>query len=105
MGSSGGPITKDNTSIEYYGTIFAMAESHHEKGVIWTGSDDGRVHVTRNDGDRWQDVTPGGLPEWAQVNSIDIHPFERGGAYVAATGYKSDDFRPYLFRTTDWGKS
>ena len=105
MSSSGGPITKDNTSIEYYGTIFAMAESHHEKGVIWTGSDDGRVHVTRNDGDRWQDVTPSGLPDWAQVNSIDIHPFERGGAYVAATGYKSDDFRPYLFRTTDWGKS
>jgi len=105
MESSGGPITKDNTSIEYYGTIFAMAESHHEQGVIWAGSDDGRVHVTRNDGDSWQDVTPSGLPEWAQINSIDIHPFERGGAYVAATRYKSDDFRPYLYRTTDWGQS
>jgi len=105
MESSGGPITKDNTSIEYYGTIFAMAESHHEKGVIWAGSDDGRVHVTRNDGDSWQDVTPSGLPDWAQINSIDIHPFERGGAYIAATRYKSDDFRPYLYRTSDWGQS
>ena len=105
MGPSGGPITKDNTSIEYYGTIFAVAESHHEQGVIWTGSDDGRLHVTRNDGDSWSDVTPSGLPEWAQINSIDIHPFERGGAYVAATRYKSDDFRPYLYRTTDWGET
>jgi len=105
MGPSGGPITKDNTSIEYYGTIFAVAESYHERGVIWAGSDDGRVHVTRNDGDSWTDVTPAGLPEWAQINSIDIHPFERGGAYLAATRYKSDDFRPYLYRTTDWGQS
>jgi photosystem II stability/assembly factor-like uncharacterized protein len=105
MGPSGGPITKDNTSVEYYGTIFAVAESHHERGVIWTGSDDGRVHVTRNDGNSWTDVTPPGLPEWAQINSIDIHPFERGGAYLAATRYKSDDFRPYLYRTTDWGQS
>jgi photosystem II stability/assembly factor-like uncharacterized protein len=105
MESSGGPITKDNTSIEYYGTIFAVAESYHERGVIWAGSDDGRVHVTRNDGDSWQDVTPSGLPEWAQINSIDIHPFERGGAYIAATRYKSDDFRPFLYRTTDWGQS
>jgi photosystem II stability/assembly factor-like uncharacterized protein len=105
MGPSGGPITKDNTSVEYYGTIFAVAESHHERGVIWTGSDDGRIHVTRDDGDSWKDVTPSGLPEWAQINSIDIHPFDRGGAYVAATRYKSDDFRPYLYRTTNWGES
>lgn len=105
MVSSGGPITKDNTSIEYYGTIFVIAESQREKGVIWTGSDDGRVHVTRNDGDTWQDVTPSDLPEWAQINSIEIHPFERGGAYVAATRYKSDDFQPLMYRTTDWGKS
>lgn len=105
MGASGGPITKDNTSIEYYGTIFAVAESHHEKGVIWAGSDDGRVHVTRNDGDSWSDVTPSGLPDWAQINSIDVHPFERGGAYIAATRYKTDDFAPYMYRTTDWGRS
>ena len=105
MGPSGGPITRDNTSVEYYGTIFAVAESYHEEGVIWVGSDDGRIHVTRNDGDSWIDVTPSGLPDWAQINSIDIHPFERGGVYVAATRYKSDDFAPYLYRTTDWGRS
>lgn len=105
MGPSGGPITRDNTSVEYYGTIFAIAESPHEPDVIWTGSDDGRIHLTRNGGTTWTDVTPSGLPDWAQVNSIDIHPFERGGAYVAATRYKSGDFRPYLFKTTDWGAS
>ena len=105
MGPSGGPITKDNTSVEYYGTIFAIAESYHEPDVIWAGSDDGRVHVTRNGGATWNDVTPSGLPEWAQINSIDIHPFEPGGVYVAATSYKSDDFRPYLYRTDDWGES
>jgi hypothetical protein len=105
MGPSGGPITKDNTSVEYYGTIFALAESHHEAGVIWAGSDDGRVHLTRDGGETWDDVTPRGLPEWAQVNGLDIHPFEPGGAYLAATRYKLDDFEPYLFKTTDWGRS
>ena len=103
MEPSGGPITKDNTSVEYYGTIFALAESHHETDVLWAGSDDGRIHLTRNGGTTWNDVTPSGLPEWAQINSIEIHPFEPGGAYVAATSYKSDDFRPYLYRTSDWG--
>ena len=103
MGASGGPITKDNTSVEYYGTIFALAESHHETDVIWAGSDDGRVTLTRNGGTTWNDVTPSGLPEWAQINSIEIHPFEPGGVYIAATSYKSDDFRPYLYRTSDWG--
>jgi len=105
MGPSGGPITKDNTSIEYYGTIFAVAESPHAYGVLWAGSDDGRVHVSRDDGGSWSDVTPRGMPEWAQVNSIDADPFEPGGAYVAATRYKLDDFRPYLYHTTDWGRS
>jgi photosystem II stability/assembly factor-like uncharacterized protein len=103
MGSSGGPITRDNTSVEYYGTIFALAESQLEVDVIWAGTDDGRLHVSRNGGATWTDVTPPGLPEWAQVNSIDTHPFEPGGAYIAATRYKSDDFRPYLYRTRDWG--
>ena len=103
--SSGGPITQDNTSVEYYGTIFALAESPLEEGVIWTGSDDGLVHVTRDGGDTWRDVTPRGLPEEIQVNSIEAHPFEAGGLYLAATAYKRDDFRPYLYRTTDYGKS
>jgi photosystem II stability/assembly factor-like uncharacterized protein len=103
--SSGGPVTQDNTSVEYYGTIFALAESLHEPGVIWTGSDDGLVHVTRDGGETWQDVTPRGLPKEIQVNSIEAHPFEAGGLYLAATAYKRDDFRPYLFKTTDYGKS
>lgn len=105
MGPSGGPITKDNTSVEYFGTIFALAESHHERDVLWAGTDDGRIHVTRNGGTTWTEVTPKGMPEWALINSIDIHPYEPGGAYVAATRYKMDDFRPYLYRTSDWGNS
>ena len=105
MGPSGGPITKDNTSVEYYGTIFAFAESDHDRRVMWAGTDDGRVHVTRNGGREWQDITPPALPEWSQINSLDIHPFEDGGVYLAATRYKLDDFEPYLYRTTDWGGS
>jgi photosystem II stability/assembly factor-like uncharacterized protein len=103
--ASGGEITKDNTGVEYYGTIFAVAESLHEPGVIWTGSDDGLVHITRDGGANWSNVTPRGLPVDIQVNSIEAHPFEAGGLYLAATAYKSDDFRPYLYRTTDYGKS
>jgi photosystem II stability/assembly factor-like uncharacterized protein len=102
---SGGPITKDNTSVEYYCTIFTAAESPHEKGVLWCGSDDGLVHVSRDGGAKWNDVTPPDLPPWAQANSIEPHPFEKGGLYVAATRYKSDDFHPYLYRTTDYGKT
>ncbi len=103
QGPSGGPITKDNTSVEYYCTIFTVAESPLEKGVIWTGSDDGLIHVTRDGGKSWKNVTPPGLPEWAQINSIEAHPFEKGGAYVAATRYKLDDLHPYLYRTTNYG--
>ncbi len=105
QGSSGGPITKDNTSVEYYGTIFAALESPHEEGVLWTGSDDGLIHLSRDGGESWRDVTPAGLPEWMQINSIEAHPFEPGGLYVAGTRYKLDDFRPYLYETTDWGAS
>ncbi len=103
MEPSGGPITKDNTSVEYYGTVFAIAESAVAKGVLWTGSDDGLVHVSKDGGATWANVTPKGLPEWAQINSLEAHPFEAGGLYVAATRYKLDDFTPYLFRTTDYG--
>ncbi len=105
MGSSGGPITQDNTSIEYYGTIFAAVESPHEPGVLWTGSDDGLVQISRDRGQTWNNVTPQGLGEWTMINSLDPHPFEPGGLYLAATRYKLDDFEPLLYRTTDYGKS
>jgi photosystem II stability/assembly factor-like uncharacterized protein len=103
QGPSGGPITKDNTSIEYYDTIFTVAESPLAAGVLWAGSDDGLVHVSRDGGQTWKDVTPPGLPEWIQINAIDVSPYEAGGAYVAATMYKTDDFRPYLYKTSDYG--
>ncbi|HYI11873.1 MAG TPA: glycosyl hydrolase [Thermoanaerobaculia bacterium] len=103
MGSSGGPITKDNTSVEYYGTIFAFAESALERGVIWSGSDDGLLHITRDNGLTWKNVTPAAMPQWLMINSIDPSPFDKGTAYVAGTMYKSDDFRPYLYKTTDYG--
>lgn len=105
MGKSGGPITKDDTSVEYYGTVFALTESPAQEGVWWAGSDDGLIHVTRDGGENWANVTPAAMPEWAMINSIDVDPFNEGGAYVAATRYKMDDFKPYLYHTTDWGKS
>ncbi len=103
QGPSGGPITKDNTSVEYYGTIFTALESPHEAGVLWTGSDDGRVNLSRDGGKTWRDVTPPGLPHEIQINSIEAHPTEPGGLYLAATAYKQDDFKPYLYKTTDYG--
>jgi photosystem II stability/assembly factor-like uncharacterized protein len=103
LGPSGGPITKDNTSVEYYATIFAIAESPLEAGVLWAGSDDGYLHVSRDAGGKWQKVTPTGLPEWTQINSVDASPHQKGGLYVAGTRYKLDDFRPYLYKTSDYG--
>ncbi|MEZ4987325.1 MAG: hypothetical protein R2795_20155 [Saprospiraceae bacterium] len=98
-------ITKDNTSVEYYCTIFAAAESIHETGVIWTGSDDGLIHLTRDGGKNWSNVTPKGMPEWMMINSIDIDPFHPGGVFVAGTRYKLGDYKPYLYHTTDYGAS
>jgi photosystem II stability/assembly factor-like uncharacterized protein len=105
QGPSGGPITKDNTSVEYYDTIFTVMESPVQKGVIWAGTDDGLVQVTRDGGKKWENVTPKNMPEWIQVNSVDASPHSAGVAYVAATMYKSDDFRPYLYKTSDFGKT
>ncbi|WP_373523562.1 WD40/YVTN/BNR-like repeat-containing protein [Aquiflexum sp.] len=105
LGPSGGPITKDNTSVEYYSTIFTATESPLKKGVLWAGSDDGLVHVSVDNGKTWQNVTPQDLPEWIQINSMEGHPFEEGGLYLAATSYKNGDFAPYLYKTTDYGKS
>jgi photosystem II stability/assembly factor-like uncharacterized protein len=105
QGKSGGPITVDVTGVEVYDTIFSLGESPIEAGVIWAGSDDGLVHVTRDDGKTWQNVTPKGIPEWIQINAIDASRRQKGTAYVAATMYKFDDFRPYLYKTTDYGKT
>jgi photosystem II stability/assembly factor-like uncharacterized protein len=105
LGPSGGPITKDNTSVEYYSTIFAATESPLKKGILWAGSDDGLVHVSVDNGKTWTNVTPADLPEWTQVNSMEGHPFEEGGLYLAATAYKNGDFAPYLYKTADYGKS
>ncbi len=105
QGSSGGPITKDNTSIEYYCTIFTGAESAVKKGVIWIGSDDGLVHYTPDGGKTWTDVTPKDLPEWSRINSIEASPFDAATAYFAATKYQFDDFTPLLYKTTDAGKT
>jgi photosystem II stability/assembly factor-like uncharacterized protein len=105
--SSGGPITKDNTSVEYYATIFTVMESPVQAGTIWTGSDDGLVQLSRDGGKNWSNVTPPAniMPEWIQINSIEASPHDAGTAYVAATMYKWDDNKPYLYRTTDYGKT
>jgi len=107
QGSSGGPITKDNTSIEYYDTIFTVIESPLQAGTIWTGSDDGLVNITRDGGKNWSNVTPptGIMPEWIQINSIEASPNDQATAYVAATMYKWDDYKPYLYKTNDYGKT
>ncbi len=102
---SGGPITKDNTAVEYYDTVFALAESPVKAGVLWAGSDDGLVHVSRDDGAHWENVTPRGLPEWATVSIIEPSHFAAGAAYLAAYNYRLDDFHPYLFKTGNYGRS
>lgn len=103
--SSGGPITQDNTSVEYYCTIFAAQESPITEGLLWVGSDDGLIHVTKDGGGNWENVTPKGMPEWMMINSIEPSAFEAGTCYVAGTKYKTGDFNPYLYKTTDYGKT
>ena len=105
MGTSGGPITKDNTGVEYYCTIFAVAESPLTAGEIWAGSDDGLLHITRDGGKNWENITPPSMPEWTMINAIDVSKHKKGTAYIAGTRYKLGDFAPYLFKTTDYGKS
>ena len=105
QGRAGGPVSNDVTGVEVYDTIFALAVSPHEPGVIWAGTDDGLVQLTRDGGKSWQNVTPKGFPEWIQVNSIEVSPHDPATAYVAATRYKFDDDRPYLYRTADYGRS
>jgi len=103
--SSGGPITQDNTAVEYYCTIFAANESPLKEGLMWVGSDDGLVHVTQNGGQTWENVTPKGMPEWMMINSVEPSAFDEGTCYIAGTRYKLGDFLPYLYKTTDYGKT
>jgi hypothetical protein len=105
LAPSGGPVTRDNTGAEVYCTIFSLAESPREPGVLWAGSDDGLIHVSRDAGATWRDVTPEAnlLPEWALISIIEPSPHDVATAYVAATRYKLDDTAPYLLRTTDFG--
>ncbi len=102
---SGGPITKDNTGIEVYDTIFSVVESPKQKDLIWTGSDDGLVQITRDGGKNWANVTPKDLPEWGTVSMIEASPYDAGTAYVAVERHRMDDFAPYIFKTTDFGKT
>ena len=100
---SGGDITGDASGAEAYCTVFSFLESPHEKGVFWAGSDDGLVHISRDGGANWEDVTPAGLEEWTRVDMIEVSPHDAGTAYLAGTRYKHDDNRPFLFKTTDYG--
>ena len=105
--SSGGPITQDNTGAEFYSNLFAINESPLEKGVIWVGSDDGLIHISRDNGANWENITPpeSMSPKLNMINCIDPSPFQKGTAYVAATSYKFGDYTPYLYKTSDYGKT
>ena len=105
LGPSGGPITKDNTAVEYYATIFAACESPYEEGLLWAASDDGMIHISKDSGENWNDVSPQNAPKHIMWNSVDPDPFVKGGLYVAGTLYKSGDFKPYLYKTKDYGKT
>lgn len=103
--SSGGPITQDNTGAEYYANIFAATESPYTEGEIWTGSDDGLVQVTIDAGKSWKNVTPPMSPKYNMINAVEVNPFVKGGAYIAATAYKFGDNTPYIYKTLDYGKT
>ncbi len=103
--SSGGPITKDNTGVEVYCTIFTATESALEKDLLWTGSDDGLIHVSKDGGKNWDNVTPPAAGKWMMWNCVETDPFVKGKAYFVGTKYKSDDFAPYIFKTEDYGKT
>lgn len=102
--SSGGPLTKDNTSVEIYDTIFSIADGE-DSNEIWVGTDDGLVQITRDGGASWQNITPPQMPEWASVDKVEVDPARPGTAYVAADRHRLDDFGPYAFRTADYGRT
>ena len=105
MGPSGGPITLDQTGVETYAVVFALAPSPVDARVIWAGSDDGYVHVTRDGGENWQKVTPPDLPDFTRISLIEASPHDAGTAYLAGNRYQRADRAPYVYKTTDYGKS
>jgi hypothetical protein len=102
---SGGPITKDQYSVEYYDVVFTLAESPKQAGVLWAGTDDGLIQVTRDDGKSWSNITPKDVPEWSAISLIEASPFDAGTAYAAVDAHRLDNFRPYIFKTSDFGKT
>ncbi|ADB37618.1 WD40/YVTN/BNR-like repeat-containing protein [Spirosoma linguale] len=105
IGKDWGPIKRDNTGVEWYGTIFALAESPVKAGVLWSGSDDGYVQLSTDNGKTWKNVTPKAMPDFARISIIEPSPHDPATAYVAALKYKQDDFHPYLYKTSDYGKT
>jgi photosystem II stability/assembly factor-like uncharacterized protein len=103
--SSGGPITQDNTSVEYYCTIFALAESFQDPNVLWAGTDDGLVQLTRDGGKTWENVTPRELLKWSLISLIELSTFDPATAYLAVDRHELDDFKPYIYKTEDYGKT
>jgi photosystem II stability/assembly factor-like uncharacterized protein len=102
---SGGDITLDITSVEYYDTVFTLAESPRQKGLLWAGTDDGLVHLTRDDGGSWQDVTPKDMPAWSMISIVEASPHDAATAFLAVDRHKLDDKKPLIYRTHDFGKT
>ena len=105
MQASGGPITKDQTGVETYAVIFTVAPSRQDGNTIWTGSDDGWVHVTRDGGKNWEQVTPPDLPDFTRISLIEASPHQNGVAYLAGNRYQQGDRKPYVYKTADFGKT
>lgn len=102
---TGGPINRDAVGAEVYATVYAFAESPREPGVLWAGSDDGLAHISKDNGESWQNITPAELPEWSLISMLEPSAHDGATCYMAATRYKLDDCAPYLFKTTDYGQS
>jgi photosystem II stability/assembly factor-like uncharacterized protein len=102
---SGGEITLDDSGTEYYDTIFALAESPIIKGLLWVGTDDGLIQITRDEGKNWSNISPKDLPEWSRISQIEASPHDAATAYVAVDRHQNDDLKPYLYKTSDYGRS
>ncbi|HTE23186.1 WD40/YVTN/BNR-like repeat-containing protein [Flavitalea sp.] len=105
IGKDWGPVVRDNTGVEWYGTIFAFAESPIKAGLLWTGSDDGYINLSTDNGKTWKNVSPKGIPEFSRISIIDASAHDPATVYIAAIRYKQDDFHPYMYKTSDYGKT